>query len=276
MAESDPSEPDGPPRRGIVAEEPPADARAPQLKPWLVALGAGLVLATMVLAVYLARGAAPMTTRPEPGPSAGTSTPSPRPDPTGETQQTASTRSAPVSSPGDVLSPKPEGDASGPVDLATIQLDDATFILPGDWELYADDIVDGSRRLVRIREPLSDVRAQFVSLTSVGPDLSGACQALIDDQGGNYTNMVPVLPAAIGLATTEGTGVTCGFRGTRTRDAQDNSVTFTLLQRTSDGNSLVLRSTVPASVTAGSPARAALFAINCQASSSFGVPLPLC
>lgn len=265
------------PRRAVAPEEHRETTASRLLRPWIVAVGAGFALAVMVLTLYLVRGAAPTTTQPESAPPTASSTNSPRPDQTDKTQS-ATTAGPPLDSttPQGEVSPAQTAAPSGPVDLTAIQLDDAEFALPGGWELYADDVVDGSRRLVRIREPLSDVRAQLVSLTSIGTDLSGACQALIDDQGGNYSNMVPVLPAAIGLTSTEGTGVTCGFRGTRASDAQDNSVTFTLLQRTSDSHSLVLRSTIPASVSADAPASTALFGVNCQASSSFGVPLPLC
>lgn len=261
------------PRRAVAQDQ----TTPSQLRQWIVVLGIGAALVAMVFTLYVVRGTAPTTTQPEPAPSTATSARSLDPNQTDGTQPAAATDTpAYITSPGEAGSSAPTIAPSGPVDLVDIQLDDAGFALPAEWELYADEVVDGSRRLVRIREPLSDVRAQLVSLTSIGTDLSGACQALIDDQDGNYSNMVPVLPAAIGLASAEGTGVTCGFRGIRASDAQENSVTFTLLQRTSDGHSLVLRSTVPASVSADSAARTALFGISCQASTSFGVPLPLC
>ena len=259
-----------------VAAPPPRRALSPQrhsapcgrrIKPWMVALGVGAAFTALVLVLYPGQGPAPKTEQTPQGVVSPTLGPADQPGSTGPANDT---------SPGGSVSPSPTGMPSVAAGPAVVQLDDAGFTLPEGWELYTDEVVDDSRRLVRIREPLSDVRAQLVSLISIGDDLNAACQALVDDQSGAYSQVVPVLPSAIGLSSAEGMGVTCGFRVVRTSDQQHNNVTFTLLRRASDGHSLVLRSTVPSSVNTDSAPHAAFFGIDCEASSSFGVPLPLC
>lgn len=249
------------PRRGVQGSSGGPAGIITQLlerRPLFIALSVVVALAVLAAAVLLIRG---LQNTEEPGATQNSTTESvtaEAPSPPAETDDTA------VPSPLE----QPEN--------ARLALDDTSVTIPEGWELYADESVDESRRLVRLRDPDSDIRVQVVTLTAVGEDLSAACQALVDDQSTAYTNVTPVLPSPIGLNSTEGTGVVCGFGGTRISDTDDNSVTFTLLQRTSDAHSLILRSTIPASVPTDSPGRAALFGLTCEASSGFGPPLPLC
>ena len=87
---------------------------------------------------------------------------------------------------------------------AVLDLGDVVLVVPDGWELYADELVQDSRRLVRVREPLSDTRVQAVTLTTVGDDLAQACRDLVTDQQQAFTGVaesvvvdVPMTGAAV-------------------------------------------------------------------------------
>ncbi|NHB83746.1 hypothetical protein G7085_00895 [Tessaracoccus sp. HDW20] len=66
-------------------------------------------------------------------------------------------------------------------DLNVLDLGDAKIeLLPG-WQLYADEVVQDDRRLVRIKQVATDTRIQVVTLTSVTGPLASACEDLIAD-----------------------------------------------------------------------------------------------
>lgn len=264
------------PRRG-VDEEQTSRGVPSSLRPLLVVLGAGLSLAVVVTAIYLSTGSSDPVDSTVPSPPATTEAASPSPSPSTSPSASPTNTLAPSASASPSPSPGAEGSVlpSLPVQGA-LEIDDAKITVPSGWELYADQMVDDSRRLVRLREPVSDIRAQFVTLTSIDDDLNAACQALVKDQSAAYEDVTPALVSPIGLNSTAGSGVTCGFTGTRTSDGVSNTVTFTIVQRSEDEHSLVLRSTIPSTIPADDAKRAALFGLNCEASTSFGLPLPLC
>lgn len=267
----DPAEEHDTPPPGPGSAEADAGARTTsRRRPALVVAAAGLAVAVLIAVIYLSKG---------PSTSAGPASPSPSPS-----LSVASPSSEPSNSPAqstDLSSPSGSALATNskppsPVGNMALDLNDARVTIPSGWELYADEAVDDSRRLLRLRDPHTDIRAQLVTLTSIDENLNAACQALVDDQSRAYEDVTPALTSPIGLNSDAGSGVTCGFTGTRASDGQSNSVTFTIVQRGEDDHSLVLRSTIPATVVADDPGRAALVALNCEASSTFGLPLPLC
>ncbi len=83
------------------------------------------------------------------------------------------------------------------------------------------------------------------------------------------------LVAPIGVDGTLGSAVRCGFEGIRISDGLLTSITFTIVSRVADSHVLMLRATVPER-SMGQPPVAQLNAMTCAASTSFGVPLPLC
>lgn len=156
-----------------------------------------------------------------------------------------------------------------------IELDDASFTAPDGWELVADDLIEDDRRAVRLTETASDARLQAATVAAGQENLNSVCQALVSLQSEAFTDPDAHLsvPAAV---PDGGEGLTCGFEGVRAADGQYAVVSFTLLRRDSDDHMLMLRSTVPNNVPDTSSARADLATMQCEASTTFGVPLPLC
>lgn len=228
--------PSGPARRGI-------EPAAPRRPGWLLpTLGVGVVvLAIGALIVTQFFRSAPPTATGSPTPPASSAAASPTPS----------------------------------VTASPVALDDATISVPEGWELYADEQVQDDRRLVRIQESEADVRLQAVTLTSVTGELDTACEQLITEHEASYSNVATTPPFTVPVAP-GGDGYSCGFRGVRASDSQPMTVTFTLLRRSTDDHTLVLRSTVPEGVTADSEAATQLEDITCQAATSFDVDLSRC
>lgn len=185
--------------------------------------------------------------------------------------ESPSTSTEPV---GDTMTPTPDEDPE-PAPGIRVELDDATFLAPANWELMGDDVLEGERRLVLLREATSGITLQAVTLAEEEDDLTAACHSLVTLQQDLYTDVTTHLVLPAGVPDT-GEGVTCGFEGVRTADAVSNTVNFTLLRRTSDGHMLLLRSTVPNETPGDAEPRAQMVTMQCDASIDFGVALPLC
>lgn len=151
-------------------------------------------------------------------------------------------------------------------------IDDTSVTIPEGWSVYADEKADGDRRLIRLRNNDDKSTLQVATLTSIGADLKMACHALTIDQRKSYTVSGELVPHDLTVAN--GTAVACGFQGSS--ENMESAVQFTLLQRSKDKHTLVLRSIVPASVENDDPSRDTLAAMQCEAASQFGTPLPLC
>ena len=156
-----------------------------------------------------------------------------------------------------------------------MDLNGATVVVQPGWQMYADEVVQGDRRLIRLREVATDTRIQAVILGTVGDDLDAACGELVADQRQAFTAVAESL--AVTVPTGDGaSGASCAFSGTRTSDGVANKVEFTLLRRNSDAMTLVFRDTIPAAVPDGSPVLAQLTDIECDAASTFGVVVTSC
>lgn len=245
------------PRRALDPRGP--GGRGPAIGPGLIPAAAALGSVALVASAYLAWGPrTPVAVEPVAPPAATTTA---APSPTAAQNETGTpTPSATVT-------------ASSP---ALLQLDDTAITIPAGWVLYGDERIEADRRLVRLSDPATDTRYQAVSLIEIQDDLGAACRSLVASQGGAYEVESEQLVAPAGVETALGEGVSCGFSGLRSSDRVPNAVTFFLIRRVSDGHVLMLRLTVPDAVQAGSPARVALTRLNCEASSGFGVSLPLC
>ncbi|SDL66559.1 hypothetical protein [Tessaracoccus oleiagri] len=151
---------------------------------------------------------------------------------------------------------------------------DTAVTVPSHWRLYADELTEGDRRLIRVIDDATDVRLQVATLTTVGTDLTGACRALIDDQGDEYAVDFEVVPRYVSME--EGAvAVTCGFVGAR-EGQPETSVMFTMVQREADAHTLVLRVMGPRGLPADAPAVREVSAMGCEAAAAFGHPFPLC
>lgn len=193
------------------------------------------------------------------------------------TGQAPSTQVSPaVTSPSPSGAPSPGGQSPGPDTVTRIGLNDTSFTLSQGWVVYADETIEGDRRLVRLRGVSDDARLQVVTLVATDPDLTTSCKALVTSQVGQFTDTTEFLTLAIGVAQDVGEGRTCGFTGVRTSDGVRNSVSFTLVRRAVDGHVLMLRQTTPDVVGIDARSRRDLSRMTCEASAGFGVPLPLC
>ena len=163
----------------------------------------------------------------------------------------------------------------GPLSPAELDLGDVRLTVPDGWEVYADEVVQDDRRLVRLREPATDVRVQAVTLTTVGEDLTQACRDLVTDQQQAFTGVAESVVVDVPL-TGGASGVSCAFTGTRTSDTVAAKVEFTIIRRDADAQSLVFRDTVPDSVAEGSPVLAQLADMECAATETFGVVVGTC
>lgn len=235
-----------PPRRS-------ADAGGPTPSPdrtWLSIVIAPLVIGLSLLLAFGIRWAV------DPGqPAPPAPTPSPKASPA-------------------VASPSPSPSPS-PTSGQRIELNDTGFTMPSSWVLVADEELGEARRTVRVEEPISDVRLQAATPGAVDESLEQTCQALMSLQSEAYSPVTinPLVPVTVPAG---GSGLSCGFEGVRSADQMANVVSFVLLQRDQDGQVLTLRATVPSAEPVSSTARAELASMQCEVSSGFGVPLPLC
>lgn len=156
-----------------------------------------------------------------------------------------------------------------------VELNDASLTVPATWEVASDELVEGDRRAIRLVHPATDVRLQALTLGPSDETPRQACQALVELQRQSYTNVTTQLTLEVSVPST-GQGVACGFDGTRISDEVANAVNFTLLRRDADGHLLMLRATVPESVSGSAEAHSQLVSMQCEASRTFGVRLPLC
>ncbi|HSO70792.1 MAG TPA: hypothetical protein VLQ67_14300 [Arachnia sp.] len=206
------------------------------------------------------------TTSPAPSSSSSTDggSPSPAESPSGQASPPPS-------------EPSPSSDDSTPAASPTSEVDlgDVQLTVPEGWEVYADEVVQDDRRLVRLREPVTDVRVQAVTLTTVGEDLTQACRDLVTDQQQAFTDVAESVVVDVPL-TGGASGVSCAFTGTRTSDAVAAKVEFTIILRDEDAQSLVFRDTVPDSVADTSPVLAQLSSMECAATQTFGVVIGSC
>lgn len=264
-------------RRGIPAD---ADASVGRRR-WIMigAVTAGLVLLVGTLYVFLGGGggtASPeqATAAGQPGTAAGTASPGTPVEPR-VSPGVDETPPSPTGNPTGLQSPDPSSPASLPDASAVLDLGAAEVpVLPG-WELYADEVVQDNRRLVRIKQSATDTRIQIVALSSVTGPLTDACTDLVNDHRASYSGVATSLAVSVPVAS-GAEGVACSFTGTRTSDEVPTRVDFTVVRRDSDAISLVFRDTIPQSVPADSPARAELVRIECAAADSFGVTISQC
>lgn len=169
-----------------------------------------------------------------------------------------------------------EAEPTGTAEAGDIQLNDARFTAPEGWLLAGDEQIENSRRVVRLSQQDTDSRLQAVTLEPSEQGLGAACTSLMDFQKAQFTNVENQLVTPIGVDATLGSAVRCGFDGTRSSDGVNNTVTFTLVQRTVDSHVLMLRTTVPEGASDAPAVVGQLNGMACGASSSFGVSLPLC
>lgn len=152
---------------------------------------------------------------------------------------------------------------------------DAVIQRPQAWELYHDEMAEGDRRLIRIRDNTSGVRLQVTTLAELRDPLDEACQALASDQAKGYAVDHQVNPRTLPVSGSA-QGLLCGFEGTREGDDQPTSVLFTLIRRAEDRHTLIVRQMDPSTLDASSRALSEASAMTCAASQSFGHALPLC
>jgi len=250
------------PRRGIA--EPPRDSDT--RRAWLAIGVLGLAMALVIAALYIVVGGRESVPEPSsPSASAAASTQSSAPPATAA--GSASGTPTPLASPSPTPSP-----STAP---AVLDLGDVVLVVPDGWELYADELVQDSRRLVRVREPLSDTRGQAVTLTTVGDDLAQACRDLVTDQQQAFTGVAESVVVDVPMTGAAG-GVSCAFTGTRADDGVAAKVEFTLIRREADNQTLIFRDTIPSAVPAGAPVLAELAAMECEAAETFGVVVASC
>ncbi|MHA6525185.1 hypothetical protein [Tessaracoccus sp. G1721] len=250
------------PRHGIEYPEPDTDTR----RAWLAIGLLGIVMAVAIAALYLVVGGRGATTAPS-SPSASTSAPAESATPAATQDGSTSGTPTPLESP----SPTP----SAPASPLVLDLGDVTLVVPEGWELYADEVVQDGRRLVRVREPLSDTRVQAVTLTTVGADLAQACRDLVTDQQQAFTGVAESVVVDVPM-TGAASGASCAFTGTRTEDGVAAKVEFTLIRREADSQTLIFRDTVPSAVPASAEVLAQLAVMECAAAETFGVVVTSC
>lgn len=198
--------------------------------------------------------------------------------PFGNASTSPEVSSTPTSNPS--ASPDPEStEGARPADNEQV-VDDAKFNVPSGWSLYGEDLQppEPGRKLVRLLHTGTGVRLQVTSMTpqsNLG-DLGTACEQVSKNQQELFKDVTVTPTIAVGVNQTRGAGFTCGFHGTRNEDGLPTTVTFTFLLRASDSHILSLRSMVPDSVDVGAAARQEMAAMNCTASLSFGISLPVC
>lgn len=233
------------PRR--AAEESPD---APQQGSWRVAAIVGAALVAMIVLFYFLFGEAPGEERDR----AATSGPAPL----------TATETSPAPSP-------------SPSYIGTQEIvGDASITLPENWTIYADEVTEGDRRLIRASADDTALRLQVATLTTVGTDVTAACLALVEDQSAQYDVDFQISPRYVSVSGEGAIGVTCGFVGTRTDQEESTSVLFTMVQREEDLHTLVLRTMHPTGTDASSLESRQLTSLTCEAATTFGHTLPLC
>ncbi|MDO5067035.1 MAG: hypothetical protein Q4D96_07135 [Propionibacteriaceae bacterium] len=173
----------------------------------------------------------------------------------------------------------PENTEGAPEAVGELQVNDTTLTAPPGWHLYGDESIEDGRRVIRLSHAETDVRLQVATIADVQGDVAAACESLSAAQQESFTEVTPTPTLGIGIDPAQGSGVTCGFHGTRTGDGVAATVTFTVVLRISDGHLLSLRSMIPDSLEqtpASEQARGELAAMNCAAGRNFQVTLPLC
>lgn len=244
------------------AVETPSTRQRHQRRGWLLVGALGVALAVSVAGLYAVVGPSRTASRTTDAASSGPSA-SPNGSPSGS------------ASPGDSVSAFPTPSPSPTLEPGQLDLLDTVLTVPDGWEVYADELVQDSRRLVRLREPDTDVRVQAVSLTSATGDLDQACRDLITQQSSAFgsvaTSDVVAVPVAEGAA-----GVSCAFSGTRTSDGVPLKTEFTLLRRDSDAHTLVFRDSIPTAVPAASTVLEDLTTMECDAAELFGADVETC
>lgn len=242
---------------------------------WRVLGALGLALAVIVAVLYAITGGRPATTVPAPtsgSPSAAT--PSSSAEPTPDTHSDAASLS-PSPAATDTASASASAEPSPSLSPGELDLLDTILVTPDGWEVYADEVVQDSRRLVRLKEPDTDVRVQAVSLTGITGALDAACTALVDEQRSGFTSVAA--SPVVDVATAEGaSGASCAFTGTRTSDRVPVKTEFTLLRRDLDDHTLVFRDTIPTVVPADSQALVQLTTMECDAAEAFGAAVDDC
>ena len=251
------------PRHGVPAPDGDDDAR----HPWLILGALGAIMAMLVTGLYLLVGVRDTTTA---SPSPSSSTPAPEAS-TAVASPTATGIPSASGSPSPTTLPSP----TEPEEPELLDLGDVVLALPDGWELYADELVQDDRRLVRVREPASDTRVQAVTLTTVGEDLEQACRDLVTDQQRAFTGVAESVVVDVPM-TGAASGVSCAFTGTRAEDGVAAKVEFTLIRRDADAQSLIFRDTVPDAVAASDPVLAQLAAMECAAAETFGALIVDC
>lgn len=238
------------PRRG-VASASGTDPAGGDRRQWVVVGVIGFLMAIMVGVLYLVFGSDHPTAGPTDAPEPASTSPS----------------ASATTSPSPTATPSPPG--------VREVVGDTEVTIPAHWQLYADEITEGDRRLVRAMDTASDVRIQVATLTTVGTDLETACQALIADQGSGYDVDFQFMPRYV-TVDGDATALSCGFVGTREGDDAATNVLFTMVQRRSDLHTLVLRVMRPQALPPGHDAVREVAVMNCEATTNFGSPLPLC
>ncbi len=246
---------------------------------WAIGTVVVVVLATVLLFALLPTRDGQPIARPAPisSTSAGSTT-SPSEDPN-ESDATTTAPAPPLPgtvSPGPGIPPPAEPVPTGASTVGLIELNDAQFAIPEGWTLFGDEVIEGDRRAVRLRHESTDAGLQAVTLVPEATDLSASCTSLVDLQQTQFNDVSLQLVAPVGVDVAMGASVRCGFAGVRISDGVPNTVTFTLVSRVSDSHALMLRTTVPESVAEDTTIRSQLSTMTCGASTSFGVPFPLC
>lgn len=167
----------------------------------------------------------------------------------------------------------PDGNSRAPARLE--EVGDIKVNVPAGWELYDEVIQENERRLIRVRDPHNNVRVQLTTLTSLAEEPLTACQTLITEQAAEYGVDHYISPQMITLAAS-GTGVTCGFKGTKQDQGDATQVSFTIVERPEDKHALIMRVMYPDSLALPNDALNQATLLSCQSAASFGVPFPLC
>ncbi|MGV8845457.1 hypothetical protein [Tessaracoccus sp.] len=266
------------PRRALASDVEPTRPRVIHRGAWAIG-GVGILALVLLVLALQPSSEVPPTTPPR---SSTSVTPSPVVTPTGGSDGTptpAPGTAAPLpgtNTPEELPTPAEEPSPSAGATVALVQLNDAQFSSPEGWTIYGDEMIEGARRTVRLSNPTTDARLQAVTLEGGSSTLADACVSLVNLQQAQFTAVTRQLVVPIGVDVTAGAGVRCGFTGKRNSDGVANTVTFTVVSRATDSHVLMLRTTLPVTVASDAVAPLQLNSMSCQASSSFGVSLPLC
>lgn len=250
-------------RHAVPAVREEEEAR----RAWVALAALAVAMTVLIGGLYVVlgpRGANTTAPTASSSPSSGGTSPSPSESTSGEAGPSPSEPSA-----------SPDASSPGPSPAAELDLGDVQLTVPEGWEVYADEVVQDDRRLVRLREPVTDVRVQAVTLTTLGEDLAQACRDVVTDQQQAFTNVAESVVVDVPL-TGPASGVSCAFTGTRTSDSVAAKVEFTIILRDEDAQSLIFRDTVPASLAESSPVLAQLAGMECAAMETFGVVVGTC